>query len=299
MIDPYKVIVGDCLEHLGDIGSESIHLTLSDIPYGISLDDWDILHNNTNSALGGQSPAQKKMGSGFHRRGKPINGWSKADLDRPKEYQEWCSSWSAHLLRVMKPGASVLLFCGRRTIHRATLAMEESGFHLRDLLSWIKPTALFRAQSLPKLLIRRGMSEQAPNWEGWRLGNLAPAFEPIAWFFKPYKIGGTIVDNVLEHGVGAINTDGKAPNNVLKFDFHPKENGKHPAQKPVGLLEYLINLTTQPGQTILDPFMGVGSTGVACLRTGRKFIGIEQENKYARIAMRRIENAASQVSLFQ
>ena len=62
------------IELIKNIETESVHLILSDIPYGISFADWDILHDNTNSALGGSSPAQHKTGSGFKMRGKPING---------------------------------------------------------------------------------------------------------------------------------------------------------------------------------------------------------------------------------
>jgi len=78
--DTQTLYHGDCLDVLPNIEAASIDLAISDIPYGISLDDWDVLHNNTNSALGGQSPAQKKLGSGFKRRGKPINGWSKVTV---------------------------------------------------------------------------------------------------------------------------------------------------------------------------------------------------------------------------
>jgi site-specific DNA-methyltransferase (adenine-specific) len=68
-----KITNADCLEHLAFLDKESIDLFLSDIPYGINLDEWDVLHNNTNSALLGQSPAQFGK-TGFKRRGKPING---------------------------------------------------------------------------------------------------------------------------------------------------------------------------------------------------------------------------------
>jgi site-specific DNA-methyltransferase (adenine-specific) len=289
-----EMVHGDAVEALRDLPRDSIDLTLSDIPYGISLDEWDVLHDNTNSALGGRSPAQEKMGSGFKRRGKPINGWSKADLDRPREYEQWCSSWAGLVFGAMKPGGSVLLFGGRRTIHRAITAMEDSGFLLRDLLAWVKPAAHHKAQSLSKLLDRRGMHEEARRWEGWRLGNLAPLYEPIAWFFKPYKIGGTITDNVLKYGVGAMNTagceqNGRSPCNVLHFDFDDSEGNHHEAQKPVALLEYLINLTTQAGQLVLDPFAGSGSTGVAAVRSGRRFLGIEQNPKHVEVARQRVQ----------
>ena len=109
-----RVIEGDCLEELRIIEDESIHLILSDIPYGIGTDDWDIIHQNTNSAYLGASPAQAKAGSVFQKRRKPINGWSEADRLIPKQYYDWCSQWADTCLRILKPGASALVFAGRR-----------------------------------------------------------------------------------------------------------------------------------------------------------------------------------------
>lgn len=74
--------------------------------------------------------------------------------------------------------------------------------------------------------------------------------------------------------------------NVL--EFRKDYTGFHPTQKPVALLEYLVKTYTNPGDIVLDNCMGSGSTGVACLRTGRKFIGIELDEKYFRIAQERI-----------
>ena len=72
-----NIYKGDSIELIKEIESESIHLILSDIPYGISFDKWDILHDNKNSALGGACASQMKMGSGFKSRGKPINAGAK------------------------------------------------------------------------------------------------------------------------------------------------------------------------------------------------------------------------------
>lgn len=80
------------------------------------------------------------------------------------------------------------------------------------------------------------------------------------------------------------------PKNVLQFNT---ERGLHPTQKPVPLLEYLVKTYTDPGQTVLDNCMGSGSTGVACANTGRRFIGIEQNQVYFDIAQKRIEEAAA------
>jgi len=74
--------------------------------------------------------------------------------------------------------------------------------------------------------------------------------------------------------------------------------GFHPTQKPLALVARWLNQFTDPGETVLDPFMGSGTTGVACAKLGRKFIGIEIEPKYFDIACKRIEEAYSQGDFF-
>lgn len=71
------------------------------------------------------------------------------------------------------------------------------------------------------------------------------------------------------------------------------EKGRHPTQKPVPLLEYLIKTYTREGATVLDPCMGSGSTGVACVHTGREFIGMELDAGYFEIADKRIREAVA------
>ena len=282
----------DCRDHLPQLADDSIELFLSDIPYGICLDDWDVLHNNTNSALLGQSPAQEGK-SGFKRRGKPINGWSQADRNIGLEYQQWCQEWAEMVFPKVKKGASLFVFGARRTIHRVVNAFEDSGFLLKDLLAWKKDSAHYRAQRVSIVFERRGLAKEAEDWRGWRLGNLAPVYEPIAWFVKPYRIGGTIADNILENEVGAMNTDGcqvngSNPTNLLEFGFRPGEERIHEAQKPLALIETLIKLTTRPGQVVLDPFMGSGTTAVAARDLGRHFIGFELSPEFHGQAMARL-----------
>ena len=288
------ITLGDCLDYIPQLSNNSIDLFLSDIPYGISLDDWDVLHDNTNSALLGKSPAQTGK-SGFKRRGKPINGWAQADRNIGLEYQTWCQQWATSLYPKMKAGSFLFVFGARRTIHRAINAFEDSGFLLKDILAWKKPSAHHRAQRVSIVLERRGLSEEAEKWAGWRLGNLAPIWEPIAWFMKPYTIGGTITDNLLENEVGAINiaacqVNGTSPTNMLAFGFEKHETRLHEAQKPLGLIQYLIKLTTQENQVILDPFMGSGTTAVAAKILNRSFIGFEANPEFQRQSLARIEN---------
>ena len=296
-----KIILGDCMDYFSNLADNSIDLFLSDIPYGICLDDWDVLHNNTNSALLGTSPAQKNK-TAFKRRGKPINGWSQADRNIGKEYQNWCYNWAKKVYPKMKKGSFLFVFGARRTIHRAINAIEDSGFLLKDILAWKKPSAHHRAQRVSIVFERRGLVEEAEKWSGWRLGNLAPIWEPIAWLTKPYKIGNTISDNIIENEVGAINTGSlKSKNlnstNLLEFGFEKNEIRIHEAQKPLALLKYLIQLSTREGQTVLDPFMGSGSTAIASKQLKRKFIGFEINEKYHQESMQRLKYVPEELVL--
>ena len=86
------------------------------------------------------------------------------------------------------------------------------------------------------------------------------------------------------------------PSDILEFNVVPNRKGKvHPTQKPVDLLEYLIKTYTNEYELVLDFTMGSGSTGVACLNTNRKFIGIELDEKYFNIAEKRIEDTEKEL----
>jgi site-specific DNA-methyltransferase (adenine-specific) len=139
---------GDSLETLRTFPDEACHLILSDIPYGIGAEDWDVLHSNTNSAYRGSSPAQKEAGRVFKSRGKPLNGWSEADKKIPLEYYQWCASWATEWLRILKPGGSAIIFSGRRLSHRCICALEDAGFTYKDMLAWLRARAPHRAQRL-------------------------------------------------------------------------------------------------------------------------------------------------------
>jgi DNA modification methylase len=87
-------------------------------------------------------------------------------------------------------------------------------------------------------------------------------------------------------GFGKLN--GQRDGSVLRFPIGQSNMRLHPTQKPIELMIYLIEKLTQPGATILDPFMGSGTTVVACIKTGRNFIGIEKDAGYYDIAQHRL-----------
>ena len=109
---------------------------------------------------------------------------------------------------------------------------------------------------------------------------------------KPYKQKSGRMSENWKGGLNNIITDNKDglrhPKTIQKFN---RDRGYHPTQKPVALLEYLIKTYTNEGETVLDNCMGSGSTGVACVNTNRNFIGYELNEKYFKIAEKRINEA--------
>jgi len=109
---------------------------------------------------------------------------------------------------------------------------------------------------------------------------------------KPYVSGkgtsGDITNNVIK--VQTKNSGTRYPRSVQRFNTDKAKGSFHPTQKPVALLEYLIHTYTNENEIVLDNCMGSGSTGVACLNTNRRFIGIEKDEKYFNIAKERIRN---------
>lgn len=288
-----RIVFDDSVEAVKRLPSAFVHLILSDIPYGIGIDDWDVLHDNTNKAYLGSSPAQEKAGAIFRKRGKPINGWSEADREIPQQYYEWCSQWAGEWLRVLKPGGSAFIFAGRRFSHRCICSLEDAGFSFKDMLAWVRERAPHRAQRVSVVFDRRRDDRASRDWEGWRVGNLRPSFEPILWFTKPYKIGTTIADNALAYGIGPYNEEAflryvQQPDNIIECKFFPGEGGLHPTQKPVKLMQALIELTTKPDQLVLDPFAGSGTTLVAAKNLNRHFLGYEIRKQYVEICEKRL-----------
>lgn len=156
------------------------------------------------------------------------------------------------------------------------------------------------------------VSDEAKAWSGWGTA-LRGAVEPVALCRKalvkppraktparPGQKGGRkgehLVANIRLFSTGGLNLDGCSdgvwPTNVL---YCPKDTGadrpNHPTVKPLALARWLVRLITPPGGVVLDAFMGSGSIGIAALREGFGFVGIEQSGEYMEIARRRIAGA--------
>lgn len=176
-------------------------------------------------------------------------------------------------------------------------------------------------------------SQMGKKYNGAGLG-LKPAYEPIILIQKPIEKGLNIAQNIIKYGTGALNFEetrlpyqkdeskvghnphskGRVPANIVrtnsfedgydKFFLVPKvrQNKEdfnfHPTLKPVELMWHLVKLTTFKEQVVLDPFMGSGSTGIACMELGRNFIGYELDKNYFQIAQKRIDSQSKASRLF-
>ena len=399
------IINGNCLEELDKLDENSVDAIVTDPPYELNF-----------------------MGK----------GWDNAGVSFNKE------TW-AKCMRVLKPGGYLLAFGGSRTYHRIACAIEDGGFEIRDCVMWLYGSGFPKSMNIGLAIDKKngveskvvgenpnfresarigylntntfkqtdGMqykkvpsTDEAKEWKGWGTA-LKPSYEPIIVARKPFK--GSLVDNVIEYGVGGINIDecrvgneernnpeagyirrgrtdeevfmgvdknkpkgiehkvlGRFPaNTILTYDetdfdevcggfpytkstggsgvasqintfknvrigvngtntgahlgglgdsgsaaryFYCAKASKkdrdegldkferniHPTVKPTALMQYLVRLVAPKGATILDPFMGSGSTGKAVMYenkerdAGYKFIGIELSEEYCKIAKARI-----------
>lgn len=293
---PNEVYLGDALELLDQIDDEAIDLVLTDPPYFLDKLDqnWD-------------PQAVKKQTRGQVIKNLP--GGMRFDPEQGKNLEKWYKMVCTKLFRVLKPGAFFFSFSSPRLVHRMAIAVEDTGFHIRDMFIWLYPTGRPKAFSLERFAPK----EQREELKGWKTPQVRGNYEPIIVAQKPPR--DTLVTNFLDQGVGLFNFEeklggGYSPSNVLQVE--PIENvppiflvdkpskeekgpaREHPTVKPLALLRFLIRLTTREGALVLDPFLGSGSTAIAALQENRRFIGFEINDTYYKIAKQRLHLEANQ-----
>lgn len=278
-----KLINDNCIDILPTLESNSIDCIITDPPYFL-----DSLDNNWSTEI------QQKRKSNSHIAGLPMG--MKFDPRQGKNFEKFMSEISKELFRVLKPGGFFLCFSSSRMYHNAVAAIENSGFHIRDQLIWrYNPgqTKAFKQDHiidndkvmtpLQKFILKNTLKNH-------RTPQLRAAFEPICLAMKPQE--GRLIDNFQKWGVGLmkVNPEYGVSENVLNFS-KPSKNERtgnnHPTVKPVALIEYLLDMYCPENGTVLDPFIGSGTTAVAAKNKNINVIGIDINKEYIEISKNR------------
>lgn len=213
----------------------------------------------------------------------------KFDPKQGIELQSFIQNISNEIYRILKPGGFYLSFSQGRLYHRMAVAIEDAGFEVRDMLVWSREGQA-KAFSQDHFVRKMDLPEQEKEailktLNRRKTPQLKGQSEPIVLAQKPKE--GTFVQNWINYGVGLVDVsqslDGKFPGTIMEV---PKPKGderkesKHLTLKPVKLMEHLIKVFTKEGDIVLDPFCGSGTTGVACEKTDRRFVGIELAEEF-------------------
>lgn len=210
-----------------------------------------------------------------------------------------------HLWRIVKPGAHVMLIAPDScpTGHRGACTLEDKGFEIRDAILWVREAG--RLHYVPKANTKErnaGTVPLAVKRKGvpiFVLTTKAAAdeevMEEVCSALTEAGVAEEVIDSITDNGI----LKDKIPDSILKHFKMQEGSGKygnvHPTVKPKDVMKRLLS-DVPKGTTVLDPFMGSGSMGIACLETGHGYIGIEKERDYAEIAVARLNhwNAASE-----
>ena len=286
------LIPGDCLEVLRDREDHSVHMVLTDPPYFLDgLDDkWSKGKNGSRRATGAIG-------------GLPVG--MKFDRKQGYQFQEFMSPVSEQLFRVLKPGGFALVFSSPRLYHRLAVAMEDAGFEIRDQYAWrYTRSAQFKAFGMDHFIKqRKDLSEDEKHdlvreLKHRKTPQLRPQFESILCAQKPRE--GTFLENWEKHETGLVDVSqtltGNAPTTVMTVEKPlraEKMGGNHHLTvKPVRICNHLIRVFSLPGQIVLDPFLGSGTTCCAAYGAGRHSVGIDISPEYVEIAKKRVEELA-------
>ena len=256
------------------------------------------------------APAQHGTDGAFARASKGFMGqeWDGGDIAFRKETWELCYN-------LIKPKSVLLAFSATRNYHRMAAAIEDAGFEILDMINWIygsgfpKRKNLLKPSHEPIVVARKGINRDL-NIDECRI-------EYVSEYDKKHQSdiarGQDNATNGKIFGKGRTkasthNPEGRYPANVIHDGLQenwssyfycakpPKsekgDDNTHPTVKPQELMKYLCRLVTPKGGTVLDPFMGSGSTGMAAKDEGFEFIGIEREKEYFEIAEKRINSAS-------
>lgn len=248
----HKIIVGDAIDELKKIPDETIDLVFADPPYNMS----------------------KKKGLGW-KYSKHITMQEQWDIFTKDEFFKFNVEWLTECFRILKHGGSLWVCGSFHNIYQlGHIIQHMSDLKINNSIVWFKPNAQ------PNITCR--MFTESTEHLIWASKN----GNGKKWTFN-YEDTKKLIEDT-------INPNGKQTRNVWSIPLTPKKEkwaGEHPTQKPEELLRRILLASTKPGDLVLDPFIGSGTTSAVAQKMNRNSIGIEKDKKYLKIIERRLKPA--------
>ena len=250
MIRTDVILTGDCVEQLKTLPDRSVDLVFADPPY--------------NLQLGGEllRPDNSKVDA-------VDDDWDR--FASFEEYDRFTRAWLAECRRVLKDDGAIWVIGSYHNVFRLGVALQDLGFWILNDVIWRK-------------------SNPMPNFKGTRLTN---AHETLIWAArsrgqKRYTFNYDALK--VFNDDTQMRSDWTLPLCTGEERLKDEQGVKaHPTQKPEALLHRVLLAASKPGDVVLDPFFGTGTTGAAARRLGRRWIGIERDEGYAALARERID----------
>ena len=243
-----QILQGECVEMMRTLPDACIDLVFADPPYNLQLGG--DLHRPDNSKVSAVDADWDQIG----------------DHD---DYDLFSCAWMEEARRILKPNGAIWVMGAYHNIFRLGTFLQDMGFWIMNDVIWRKTNPM-------------------PNFKGTRFTN---AHETLIWAAKTKDARPTFnyaAMKALNDGV-QMRSDWVMPICSGSERIKASDGKKaHPTQKPEALLHRVLLATTDPGDIVLDPFFGTGTTGAAAKRLGRKFIGIEREDEYVKVATERL-----------
>jgi len=243
-----RIIVDDCLKALRGLPKESVDLVFADPPYNLQLAS-DLLRPNNTRVDGVDDDWDKFSSFG--------------------DYDAFTRAWLGECRRVLKPDGAVWVIGSYHNIFRLGAALQDLGFWIQNDIVWRKVNPM-------------------PNFRGKRFTN---AHETLIWAARDKRSRATFNYESLKANNDDVQMRSDWLFPICSGPERLKDEGgrkAHPTQKPEALLNRILIASSKPGDFVLDPFFGTGTTGAVAKRLGRRFIGIERDADYARAAEERI-----------
>jgi modification methylase len=244
------ILQGDCIAEMARLPEKCVDMIFADPPY--------------NLQLGGDL---------FRPEGSRVNAvdddWDK--FDSLSAYDDFTREWLHEARRILKDDGTIWVIGSYHNIYRVGSLLQDAEFWILNDIVWRK-------------------SNPMPNFRGTRFTN---AHETLLWCTKDEKARYTFNYRAMK----ALNDDLQMRSDWLLPICSGSERVKgddgskaHPTQKPESLLYRILLACTKPGDVVLDPFFGTGTTGAVARRLGRHWVGIERERSYVKVALERIES---------